>query len=256
MEWRNDMKNEFINLTMDTIMEEHLCCIIRSKKPHPGVEAKREWLKDRLSEGHVFRKLKEKATVFIEYAPLEKAWVPIHGDNYYYIYCLWVSGEYKGKGYGKQLMDDCIQDAKKNGKSGICMLGSKKQKAWLSDQAFAKNYGFQCVDFTNNGYELLDLSWDGTTPSFNKNAKQETINCQELTIYYSPQCPYIFQTIQIITKYCDTNGIPATFHLVDSQKKAKELPCVFNNFAVFYKGKFETLNLLDLASLKRIIKKG
>ena len=49
---------------------EHLCCIIRSKKAHPGVEAKRKWLSERLKEGHVFRKLNEKATVFIEYAPL------------------------------------------------------------------------------------------------------------------------------------------------------------------------------------------
>ena len=33
------------------------------------------------------------------------------------------------------------------------------------------------------------------------------------------------------------------------------LPCVFNNFCVFYKGKFETVNLLDMAYLKRILKK-
>ena len=35
---------EFINLTADNIDDEHLCCIIRSMKPHPGVEAKRKWL--------------------------------------------------------------------------------------------------------------------------------------------------------------------------------------------------------------------
>ena len=51
------MNSEFINLTLDNIDNEHLCCIIRTKKNHPGVEAKREWLKDRLPNGHVFRKL-------------------------------------------------------------------------------------------------------------------------------------------------------------------------------------------------------
>ena len=30
---------EFINLTMENLADEHLCCIIRSKKKHPGVEA-------------------------------------------------------------------------------------------------------------------------------------------------------------------------------------------------------------------------
>ena len=79
------MNTNFINLTTENLPAEHLCCIIRSKKPHPGVEAKRQWLSDRLKEGHVFRKLNEKAVVFIEYAPLETAWVPITGYNYYYI---------------------------------------------------------------------------------------------------------------------------------------------------------------------------
>lgn len=129
-------------MTVENLANEHLCCIIRSKKAHPGVEAKRMWLNDRLKEGHVFRKLNEKATVFIEYAPLETAWVPIVGNNFLYIYCLWATGEHKGKGYGKALMEYCIADAKAKGKSGICMLGAKKQKAWLTDQEFAKKIWF------------------------------------------------------------------------------------------------------------------
>ena len=60
------MDKAFLNLTPENLDREHLCCIIRSKKPHPGVEAKRQWLADRLKEGHVFRKLDAKATVFIE----------------------------------------------------------------------------------------------------------------------------------------------------------------------------------------------
>ena len=56
----------FINLTEENLAQEHLCCIIRSKKPHPGVEAKRQWLSQRLREGHVFRKRDAKATVGIE----------------------------------------------------------------------------------------------------------------------------------------------------------------------------------------------
>ena len=113
------MITDFINLTTENLTDEHLCCIIRSKKIHQGIEAKRQWLSDRLKEGHVFRKLNAKATVFIEYAPLETAWVPITGNNYYYLYCLWVTGSYKGKGYGKLLMEYCLADAKEKGKSGV-----------------------------------------------------------------------------------------------------------------------------------------
>ncbi len=247
--------NEYINLTPDNIEDEHLCCIIRSKKIHQGIESKRKWLSERLKEGHTFRKLNAKATVFIEYAPLEKAWVPIVGDNYYYIYCLWVLGDYKGKGYGRELMEYCICDAKANGKSGICMLGATKQKAWLTDQIFAKRFGFESVDTTENGYELLALSFDGTKPGFAKSAKIEEIESKDLTIYYDMQCPYVYQTIERIKEHCEKNNIRTNLIKIDSIEKAKELPCVFNNWAVFYNGKFKTVNLLDIASLDKIIEK-
>lgn len=249
------MDTEFINLTTENLANEHLCCIIRSKKSHPGVEAKRQWLSERLSEGHVFRKLDAKATVFIEYAPLETAWVPINGDNYLYLYCLWVTGSYKGKGYGKALMEYCLADAKEKGKSGICMLGAKKQKSWFSNQAFAKKFGFEVVDTTDNGYELLALSLDGTTPRFAPNVKTPGIGSKELTIYYDLQCPYIHQNIEMIKQHCEESKIPVSFIQVDTLQKAKELPCVFNNWGVFYNGNFETVNLLDINYLMRILKK-
>lgn len=248
------MSTDFVNLTTENIATEHLCCIIRSKVKHPGVEAKRAWLAERLKEGHVFRKLDAKATVFIEYAPLETAWVPVMGANYYYIYCLWVSGSPKGCGYGRALMEYCIADAKEKGKSGVCMLGATKQKAWLSDQAFAKKFGFETVDTTENGYELLALSFDGTTPKFVTTAKEERIEDEILTIYYDVQCPFVYQRIEMIREYCEQNNVPVSLIQVDTLQKAKELPCVFNNWAVFYKGKFMTVNLLDIPSLERILK--
>ena len=249
------MSDRFIDITSENIDSEHLCCIIRTKKPHPGVETKRAWLRDRVGEGHVFRKLDEKACVFIEYAPLESAWVTIVGDNYIYIYCLWVLSENKGKGYGRRLMESCITDAKAQGKSGVCMLGAKKQKAWLSDQSFAKKFGFETVDVTDNGYELLALSFDGIKPTFAHNVKKQGIENKELTIYHDMQCPYIYQYIDIIKQFCETNDVPVSFVQVDTLQKAKELPCVFNNFAVFYKGVFETVNLTNTDYLKRILKK-
>lgn len=249
------MSADFLSLTPENLAGEHLCCIIRTKKLHPGVEAKRRWLAARLEEGHVFRKLNEKATVFIEYAPLETAWVPIEGENFIYIYCLWACGPYKGKGYGRALMEDCIADARKNGKAGLCMLGAAKQKAWLSDQAFAKKFGFKTVDTAPGGYELLALSFDGTLPRFAPNAKSMKVESQALTIYYSAQCPYTWQSIEMVRRYCEENAVPVQLLPVDSLAQAKQLPCVFNNLAVFYKGGFETVNLLDVAALKRILKK-
>jgi hypothetical protein len=86
----------------------------------------------------------KKATVFIEYVPLETAWVPIIGDNYYYLYCLWCFPVVtKEKGMANRLWSIVWLMPKEKGKSGICMLGAKKQKSWLTDQSFAKKFGFE-----------------------------------------------------------------------------------------------------------------
>lgn len=248
------MNADFVNITAENLAEEHLCCIIRTKKPHPGVEAKRRWLSERLQEGHVFRKLDVKDCVFMEYAPLETAWVPVTGGNYFYIYCLWVSGSPRGNGYGRALMEYCLSDAQRQGKSGVCMLGARKQKAWLSDQSFAKKFGFQVVDTAPGGYELLARSLDGTVPQFTPSAKRQEIDSRELTVYYDMQCPYIPQRVELLRQYCEEKGVPASFLRVDTLEQAKALPCVFNNWAVFYQGKFQTVNLLDIPSLERILK--
>ncbi|CUQ01802.1 Uncharacterised protein [Anaerotruncus colihominis] len=95
----------------------------------------------------------------------------------------------QGKGYGRQLMEYCLANAKAREKAGVCMLGAKTQKAWLSGQAFAEKYGFETVDTTPDGYRLLVLSFDGTKPWFTENAKRLEIAGQKLTIYYSPSVP-------------------------------------------------------------------
>ena len=62
----------FTTLTPENVMSEHLCCAIADKKHQTGVNDKRNWLAERIKEGHIFRKLDAQGKVFIEYAPLEK----------------------------------------------------------------------------------------------------------------------------------------------------------------------------------------
>ena len=49
--------NEYINLNNDNIDEEHICCAIGDPKHQLGVDKKKEWIKNKLKDGHVFRKL-------------------------------------------------------------------------------------------------------------------------------------------------------------------------------------------------------
>lgn len=245
------MNDQFINLNAENIEREHLCCAISDKKHQTGVAVKKAWLKERLCEGHVFRKLDEQGKVFIEYAPLEAAWVPVQGENYMYIYCLWVSGSFKGNGYAKALLEYCIHDAKEEGKLGVCMLSSKKKKPYLSDKKFLLKYGFEVVDTAGGEYELLALSFDGQKPCFSQRAKEMKISSKELTIYYGLQCPFIHNCVEQVQEYCGKNNIPVNLIAVDTLEKAKSLPCVFNNWAVFYNGAFETNQLVSESFLEK-----
>ena len=246
------MNDRYINLTPESISKEHVCCAIADKKHQAGVDVKKGWLTERVAEGHVFRKLDEKAKVFIEYAPLEKAWVPVDGDNYLYIYCLWVSGSYSGKGYGKELLEYCIRDARSQNKSGVCILSSIKKKPFLSDKKFMHKYGFEAADAVGE-YELLALSFDGSLPHFRENAKKQSVDSNDLNIYYGRQCPYIPNCVEQISGYCSANGIAVNLIDVDTLEKAKNMPCVFNNWAVFNHGEFASVHLLNEGLLKKML---
>lgn len=247
--------NEYINLGIDNIDDEHICCAIGDIKHQIGVNKKKDWIKEKLSDGHVFRKLNVRGKTFIEYEPIETAWVPINGKKYEYIYCLWVAGSYKGKGIAKELLEYAINDAKEKGMNGICTLVSKKKKPFLGEKNFFIHYNFEVIDSIDD-YELLGLKFnDEGTPKFNDNARNMKIDNDDFTIYYSNSCPYVEYEVKELTDYANTNNIKINFIKVDSLEKAKNVPCVFNNWANFYKGKFISNTILNANSFKKLIDK-
>lgn len=245
--------NEYINLSVDNIEKEHICCAIGDKKHQEGVKLKKAWLKDRIKEGHVFRKLDAQGKVFIEYAPLENAWTPIVGEQYMYIYCLWVAGSFKGNGYGKELIEYAIKDSKEKGKNGICTISSKKKKPFLSEKKFFEKYGFKVVDQIGE-YELLSLSFNDKEPKFSETARKMEVETKDFTILYSPECPYTMNGIREIEEYAKEQMIPIHIVKIDSLEKAKNAPCIFNNWANFKDGKFVSNTLLNKNSFEKLVK--
>lgn len=246
--------NDYINLTHDNIEKEHICCAIGDKKHQKGVEKKKQWIERKLDDGHIFRKLNARGKVFIEYEPIETAWVPINGHNYEYIYCLWVAGSFKGKGIAKELLEYAIADAISKGMSGICTITSKKKKPFIGEKAFYLHYNFKVVDEIDD-YELLALEFNNDeTPKFNENAKLMKIDNQAFTIYYSNECPYVEYEVEELSEYAKNNNIIINFIKVDTLEKAKSVPCIFNNWANFYKGKFISNTILNANSLEKLIK--
>jgi predicted GNAT family acetyltransferase len=176
------------------------------------------------------------------------------GKNYEYIYCLWVAGSFKGKGIGKELLEYAIQDAKNKKMSGLCTLVSKKKKPFIGEKKFFEHFGFKVVD-TIDDYELLALSFDNNeTPKFSESARLMHIDSEDFTIYYSNECPYVEHQVDELTSYAKDKNIKINFIKIDSLDKSKNVPCVFNNWANFYKGKFISNTILNGNALEKLLK--
>lgn len=246
--------NEYLNLTLENIEEEHICCAIADKKHQNGVRIKKEWLKTQIENGHIFRKLNQNGKVFIEYGDLEKEYVPIVGENYTYIYCFWVSGSFKENGHGKNLLEYAINDAKQKGKNGICVVVGKKKIPFLSDKKYLEKYGFKVVDTAKPDFELLALQFnDKETPKFTEKAKENKNDEKGLVIYYNDECPYIQNCLKEIEEVCNEKNIELKLHHINTLEKSKTMPCFMNNFAVFYEGKFITNELLNKGRLIKFL---
>ena len=245
--------HEYVNLTLENIEKEHICCAIGDKKHAVGVERKKEWIKSKLNEGHVFRKLNARGKIFIEYEPIETAWAPVVCEGYEYIYCLWVAGSFKGQGIAGELLEYAINDSKAKGMNGICTLTSKKKKPFIGEKKFFEHYGFRTVDSVGD-YELSALQLnERQTPKFSDSARKMRIDSPEFTVFYSPECPYAEYEVKELSEYAGENNVPISFVKIDSLEKAKNAPCVFNNWANFYRGEFVSNTILNANSFKKLL---
>ena len=246
--------NEYINLDEKNIDEEHICCAIGDPKHQIGVDKKKEWIKSKLKDGHVFRKLNARGKIFIEYEPIETAWVPINGKNYEYIYCLWVAGSFKGKGIARELLEYAIKDAKDKKKSGICTLVAQKKKPFLGEKKFFEHFGFKVVDSIKD-YELMALQFDDKdTPKFSDSARNMKIDDKDFTIYYTNECPYVEYEVTELSEYAKKKDIKLKFVKIDTLEKAKNAPCIINNWANFYNGEFISNTILNANAFEKLVK--
>lgn len=246
---------DIIKVTKENISSEHICCAI-SNNNDCQVSSKKKWLSDRFEDGLVFLKGNVRGKCFIEYIPCEKAWAPVNADGYMYIDCLWVSGQFKGKGNSTLLLDECIKDSRNKGKKGLVVLSSDKKKPFLSDPQYLLHKGFSVADTCAPYYQLMYLPFDEKSekPSFKDSVKDNKLNNDGYVLYYSHQCPYTAKYVPIIEELAKQNGVKFKSVLFTSSKEAQNAPAPFTTYSVFYNGKFLTNEILSDKKFLKMIK--
>lgn len=240
----------FVQLTGENLSKEHICCSISDKREDSGLALKKSWLKERIEDGLVFRKLDERGKVFIEYLPAEKSWAPIVAPGYLYINCLWVSGSFKGKGYGASLMDSCIKDAQ--GTNGIVVLSSAKKRPFLSDGKFLGKYGFVTCDTAAPYFELITLKLNPGSPDpmFLPQVRNPVVNNGPgIDLYYTVQCPFAPDYAQIARQLAVDEGVNIRVHHLDTQEKARAHSSAWSTYSLFKNGVFITHEIQTAAKL-------
>jgi len=246
---------KIVQITDNNISEEHICCAISDKKCQKGYEAKKQWLRNQFKDGYVFKKFDVRGKVFIEYVPAENAWVPIDASNYMLINCFWVSGRYKGKGYGKKLYLKCVDDSKN--KDGIVVVVGKQKKPFMSEKKFFQKQGFELSDTAEPYFELWFKKFnpDASTPKFRECAKKaECDNKNGLTVFYTNACPYTeYHANTELNRVANEKGIPLRVIKLESKEQAQNHFVPHTIYSVFYKGKFVTQHILNKNNFDKFI---
>lgn len=234
-------------LTIENIVDEHICCAISDKKSKEGYEAKKEWLKNQFKDGYVFKKLDVRGKVFIEYVPVEKGWVPIDAPDYMLINCFWVSGKYKGHGHGKALYQECVRDAKDM--NGIVIVTGDKKQPFMSEKKFFEKQGFQLCDTAEPYFELWykPFKKNAAVPKFKDCAKKGECDIKEgLSIYYTNACPFTEYYVNTeLKKVAENKGVPLTIKKLKTREQAQNHFVPHTIYSVFYNGKFVTQHILN-----------
>lgn len=236
---------EFIKVTEENLEREHICCAISNNKDCQ-VMAKKNWMKEQLKDGLIFLKGNVRGKCFIEYMPAENAWMPIEAEGYMYINCFWISGQFKGKGYANQLLEECIRDSKEKGKKGLCIRASAKKKPFLSEGEYLKYKGFQVADTAEPFFELLYLPFnEADIPRFKECVKNPQIKEDGYVLYYTHQCPFTAKYVPVLEQAAKEHNISFKSILINSKEEAQNMPVASTTYALFLDGKFVTNEILS-----------
>lgn len=248
------METNIITLTKENTATEHICCAFSDKKAVEGYEAKKQWITENLKDGFTFKKFDIRGKVFIEYVPAENAWCPIDAPGYLFIDCFWVSGQYKGKGYGKALLQECFTDAKD--KNGIVVVTSDKKRPFLNDSKFFRLQGFEKCDSAVPYFELWYKLFkeNAPVPQFKDCVrKAECDNPNRLTIYYSNGCPFTEYYVAEVEVIAAEKGFPIKTIKIETKEQAQNHCVPFTKYSIFRDGKFVTHQILNEGYFNKFI---
>ncbi|MFA0822447.1 MAG: GNAT family N-acetyltransferase [Methanomethylovorans sp.] len=256
---------EILDLTPENIAEYGVCGYKDAKK-HVELRRKIDWFKEYYPKGlRIKAIISEKGGYqgMLEYIPGKYAHRPVEAERYMFIHCIFVGlkKEFKGKGYGSSLIDECIKEAQSKNMEGVAVV-TRKGSFMAGRDIFVKK-GFVQVDRAKPDFELLVLKFDpgAASPKFKDMERSLENYKQGLFVMRSVQCPYTEKNVNaIIGSAKEEFGLDAVLIDLEDSDAVQNSPCAFGTFCIIYDGEIIShhpvsdtrfLNIMNKRSLQK-----
>jgi hypothetical protein len=243
---------EIININEKNIEQYPPTCFLNPS--NEGYKVKLNWLKNRFKEGLkikvLFDEKDKKIHGFIEYVSGENAWRAVDAKDYLFIHCIWINpNKYKKKGYGSELIRECIKDAE--GKNGVAVITSE-DSFMASKDIFLKN-GFKVIAEDGKQQLLINQFKKSNLPKF-KDYKKELDKYKGWHIVYSNQCPWVARFISGLDKKI-VHQLKLKMTELKTAKQAQDAPSIYSVFTLIKDGKILADHYISSTRFNNIIKK-
>lgn len=247
---------EIIDTDASTICGHNFCGF--KDTANEGYRSKVKWLKKRFTEGLKFKVLQVNGVDagIIEYGPGDQTWRPIDAVDYLVIHCIMINKRnFKGRGYGRRLIEDCLNDAKRANKAGVAVVASRG--SWMAGPDLFQRCGFECVDTAPPSFQLLAKRFRAApSPKF-KRGWDRTLgkHGSGLTIITSSQCPCLAKFTADILDICDAMHVKPKVVELRTGAQARKAPSPYGIFNIVYDGKLLAEHPISGARFRNILQK-
>ncbi|MBP7497261.1 MAG: GNAT family N-acetyltransferase [Bacteroidales bacterium] len=248
---------QIIDLTPENIADYGVCGY-KDVAKHEELRNKIKWFKEYYKKGLTIKALisaKAGYQGMIEYIPGEYAHRPVDAKDYMFIHCIFVGfrKEFKGRGYGSLMIDECIKDAKSKGFKGVAVVTRKG--SFMADKSIFIKKGFLITDTAKPDFELLALQFDKNAkmPKFRQNNTGKYSS--GLTVMRSPQCPYSVKNVNSIIDTANKKlNIEAKLVELKDACSVQDSPCAFGTFCIIFNGEVISYHPISNTRFENIMK--
>ncbi len=152
----------------------------------------------------------------------------------------------------RELLGHCLEDVGE--RRGVVAVSGRRP--YLTDTRFYLHHGFELVDRTDTGFDLVsyERSAGSAKPRFAANARRGTVS-QKAGVHfeYAYQCPFVPDCVRAMSAVARELGLAVTTRELDIPAGAQRAASPFGTFGAFLHGGLVTRELMSAAKFRKLL---